>query len=72
MDPYQKTDGISKVGFIGFYAFFLRPDHLGDLPFPEEGVSTSGFVSGLRHCFRLNSGRESKAAKRLGDFLQTE
>ena len=30
------------------------------------------YVSGLRHCFGLQSGRGSEAAKRLGDFLQTE
>ena len=26
----------------------------------------------LCYCFRLKSGKGSKAAKRLGDFLQTE
>ena len=26
MDPYQKIEGISKVGFIGFYVVFLSPD----------------------------------------------
>ena len=27
IDPYQKFEGIlSKAGFTGFYAFFLRPD----------------------------------------------
>ena len=26
----------------------------------------------LCYCFRLKSGKASKAAKRLGDFLQTE
>ena len=30
LDPYQKIEGIlSKAGFTGFYAFFLRPDHPG-------------------------------------------
>ena len=38
----------------------------GNPPFPAQGCTTLG------HCFRLMSGRGSKAAKRLGDFLQTE
>ena len=30
LGPYQKTEDIlSKAGFTGFYAFFLRPDHPG-------------------------------------------
>ena len=67
MDPYQKIEGIlSKAGFTGFYAFFLRPDHPGELLISAQGCTA------LPHCFRLKSGRGSKAAKRLGDFLQTE
>ena len=66
MDPYQKIEGISKVGFIGFYVVFLGPDCPRDPPFPAQGCTA------LCHCFRLKSGRGSKAAKRLGDFLQTE
>ena len=38
----------------------------GNLPFPAQGHTH------LQHCFRLRSNRGSKAAKRLGDFLQTE
>ena len=38
---------------------------LGNPPFPAQGHTY------LQHCFRLKSGRGSKAAKRLGDFLQT-
>ena len=38
----------------------------GKPPFPAQGRTH------LQHCFRLKAGRESKAAKRLGDFLQTE
>ena len=66
MDPYQKTDGISKVGFIGFYGVFLRPDCPREPPFPAQGCTH------LQHYFRLKAGRGSKAAKRIGDFLQTE
>ena len=66
MDPYQKIEGISKVGFIGFYGVFLGLIALGNPPFPAQGHTH------LWHCFRLKSGMASKAAKRLGDFLQTE
>ena len=67
LDPYEKIEGIlSKAGFIGFYAFFLRPDCPGEPPVPARGYT------GLWHCFRLKLGRGNKAAKRLGDFLQTE
>ena len=66
MGPYQKIEGISKVGFIGFLHSFLGLISLGNLPFPAQGHTH------LWHCFRLKSGRGSKAAKRLGDFLQTE
>ena len=67
LDPSQKTEDIlSKAGFTGFYAFFLRPDSPGELPVLAQGCTA------LCHCFRLKSGRGSKAAKRLGDFLQTE
>ena len=38
----------------------------GNPPSPAQGCTT------LCHCFRLKSGRGSKAAKRLGDFLKTE
>ena len=38
----------------------------GNPPFPAQGCTT------LWHCFRLKSGRGSKVAERLGDFLQTE
>ena len=38
----------------------------GELPVPAQGYTT------LCHCFSLKSGRGSKAAKRLGDFFQTE
>ena len=67
MDPYQKIEDIlSKVGFTGFYAFFLRPDHPGEPPIPAQGFTT------LQDCFRLKSDRGSKAAKRLEDFLKPE
>ena len=48
------------------YAFFLRPDSPGNLPLPAQDYTA------LCYCFRLKSGKGSKAAKRLGDFLQTE
>ena len=38
----------------------------GNPLFPAQGCTV------LCHCFRLKLGRGSKAAKRLGDFLQTE
>ena len=67
LDPYQKIEGIlSKAGFTGFYAFFLRPDHHGESP-----LSSTGLIA-LCHCFRLKSGRGSKAAKRLGDLQDSE
>ena len=67
LDPYQKTEDIlNKADFTGFYVFFLRPDHPRELPIPAQDCTT------LWNCFRLKSGRGSKAAKRLGDFLQTE
>ena len=45
---------------------FLGLMALGNLPFPAQDYIA------LCHCFRLKSGRGSKAAKKLGDFLQTE
>ena len=67
LDPYQKIEGIlSKAVFTRFYAFFLRPDRPGELLVPAEGCTALG------HCFRLKSGGGSKAAKKLGDFLETE
>ena len=67
MDTYQKIEDIlSKAGFTGFYAFFLRPDHAREPPVPAQGCTA------LWHCFRLKSGRGSQAAKRVGDFSQTE
>ena len=66
MDPYQKIEGISKVGFIGFYGVFLGLIALGNPPFPAQGHIY------LQHCFRLKSGRGSEAAEILGYFLQTE
>ena len=66
MDPYQKTEeGISKAGFTGFYAFSGLIT-LGNPPFPAQDCTH------LHQWFRLKSGRGSKAAKRLGDSLQTE
>ena len=66
LDPYQNIDDIlSKAVFIGFYAFFLRPDHPREPPIPAQGCTN------LWHFFRLKSGKGSKAAKRLGDFFQT-
>ena len=49
MDPYQKTEDIlSKAGFTGFYAFFLRPDGPRELPFlPGAAPPTGSIVSGL-------------------------
>ena len=49
-----------------FMHSFLRLINQGNLPFPALGHTH------LWHCYRLKSGRRSKAAKRLGDFLQTE
>ena len=49
-----------------FMHSFLRPDGPGEPPIPAQGRA------GLWHYFSLKSGRGSKAAKRLGDFLQTE
>ena len=67
LDPYQKIEGIrSKAGFTGFYAFFLRPDRLTELHVPAQGCTA------LLDGFRLKSGGGSKAAKKLGDFLETE
>ena len=38
MDLYQKIEGIlSKAGFTGFYAFFLRPDCPGELALSSTG-----------------------------------
>ena len=48
-----------KYSFLGLIA-------PGNLPFPAQGCTA------LCHWFRLKSGRGSQAAKRLGDFLQTE
>ena len=42
---------------------FLGLIALENPPFPAQGRTH------FRHCFRLKSGRGSKAAKRLGDFL---
>ena len=52
LDPYQKIEGISKVGFIGFLHSFLGLISLGNLPFPAQGHTH------LWHCFWLKSGRE--------------
>ena len=49
-----------------FMHSFLGLITLGNPPFPAQGCTH------LRHCFRLKAGRGSKAAKTLGDFLQTE
>ena len=49
-----------------FMHSFLGLISLGNLPFPAQGFTH------LWHCFRLKSSRGSKAAKRLGEFLQTE
>ena len=53
MDPYQRIEGISKVGFtvffvfpevnfyfsfIGFYAFFLRPEGPREPAFSSTGL----------------------------------
>ena len=46
--------------------FFLGVITSGNPSFPAQGRTH------LPHCFRLKSGRDSKAAKRLGDFLQTD
>ena len=48
------------------YVFFL-----GLIP---QRIHTSQHRTALPlcYCFRLKSGKGSKAAKRLGDFLQTE
>ena len=62
----RKLTLLSKAVFTAFYAFFLRPDRPGEPPVPAQGCTT------LQHCFRLKSGGRSKAAKGLGDFLQTE
>ena len=69
LDPNQKIEDIlSKAGFTGFYAFFLGPDHPEESAlFQHRAAPPSVFVSGLSKL-----GRVSKAAKRLGDFLQTE
>ena len=48
------------------YGIFLRPDSPGNLPLPAQDCTA------LCYRFRLKSGKGSKAAKRLGDFLQTE
>ena len=45
---------------------FLRPDSPGNPPLPAQDCTA------LCYCFRLKSGKGSKAAKRLGNFLQTE
>ena len=48
-----------------FMHSFLGLITLGNPPFPAQGDTH------LQHCFRLKSGRGSKAAKTLGDFLKT-
>ena len=48
------------------YVFFLGPIPQGIPPLPAQDCTV------LCYCFRLKSGKESKAAKRLGDFFQTE
>ena len=57
---------LAKQVSQGFMHSFLGLIALGNLPFPAPDYTA------LCHCFRLKSGRGSKAAKRLGDFLQTE
>ena len=44
------------------YAFFVRPNSPGNPPLPAQDCTA------LYYCFRLKSGKGSKAAKRLGDF----
>ena len=57
---------LAKQVSQGFMHSFLGLITPGNLPFPAQGHTH------LCHCFRLKSGRGSKAAKRLGDSLQTE
>ena len=51
---------------------FLGLIALGTCPFQHRATPTPNNVLGLGHCFRLKSGRGSKAARRLGDSLQKE
>ena len=57
---------LAKQVSQGFMYSFLGLIAPGNQPFPAQDCTT------LCHCFRLKAGRGSKAAKRLGDFLQTE
>ena len=69
LDPYQRIEGIlSKAGFTGFYAFFLKPDHPGESPFPAQSCTA------LCHCFRFKSGRGSSQEIRrlLADRMRTQ
>ena len=63
---------LAKQVSQGFMYSFLVLITLGNCPFLPRAVPISGIVSGLRPSFKVKSGRGSKAAKRLGDFLQTE
>ena len=59
MDPYQKIEDIlSKAGFIGFYAFFLRPDRPGELPVPAQAALPFGIVSGLSQAGEVRQPRD--------------
>ena len=51
---------------MGFYAFFLRPDCPGEPALSSTGLHPPPAL------FKGNLSRGSKAARRLGDFLQTE
>ena len=66
LDPYLLNWGYKLSRFHRNVCIFGRPDSPGNLPLPAQDCTA------LCYCFRLKSGRGSKAAKRLGDFLQTE
>ena len=63
LDPYLLSWGYKLSRFHRNVCIFLRPDSSGNLPLPAQDCTA------LCYCFRLKSGKGSKAAKRLGDFL---
>ena len=59
MDPYHLLEGISKIGFIGYFAFFLSPDHLREPALSSTGPHpTSSIVSGLRQAGEVRQPRD--------------
>ena len=72
LGPLFKLRVLAKQVSQDFMHSFLGLMPQGTCPFQHRAAPMAGIVSGLRHCFRLQAGRGSKSAERLGDFLQTE